>query len=1063
MGDFRLSGSFLERFVGKQPGWGPIGYFTYKTKYARPVEGENRTEEWWETVRRVVEGTYSIQKEHCERLRLPWNHNKAQKSAQEMYTIMWDMKFLPPGRGLWMMGTDFVGIKGSAALNNCSFVSTKEINIDFAEPFCFLMDMSMLGVGVGGDTKGADTVRVKEPRRGDFTFVVEDSREGWVELVRTVLNAYAGKGSIPGYIDYSQVRPKGELIKTFGGVASGPEPLAELVQNIQQILDPLIEEQVTSTAIVDLFNAIGKCVVSGNVRRCMPADTRVYTSKGFKRIADINIGDFVSTPNSGYKMVTNRFKQGLQSLVRIHHQDGYLDCTPNHRVAVLTDTLVSNWRRADELKPGDRLFFPRNVAPGKMWTLPEWSYEKMEHSTTCQDLKIPVLDTDMAWLMGLFATDGYTYPNYEKKGFNAYVSLVFDENEYEIAEEAKKQLERFGTNVTLKHRKNENSWIVHSQSKQLAWYFAEYIKQANTCIQIPYWIKENIKDIRLAYLAGVMDGDGAANNKPIQVVSTVYKDFALDIKALLGSCSIESRFSEGKEDWPSRQGWQKQYFINLITLNSQRKFQDIPELKKTLRKNSKSSKCNGFPGSFHCTPPFHKWGGNENKQINLDRFEQIKRKEAYWVPIQVYSVEQLDTQQETYDIEVEDAHCFVAEGIVVHNSAEIMLGDPDDIEFLDLKDHTKSERHAFLNSDKGWRWTSNNSIFARIGMDYSAPAARTRMRGEIGYFWLDTARRFGRLADPENNIDMLVEGCNPCGEQSMESYELCTLVETFPARHENYSDYERTLKFAYLYAKTVTLIPTHNARTNAVMLRNRRIGTSQSGIAQSIRLHGIREHYEWCDKGYKYLRSLDNIYSRWLCIPESIKITSVKPSGTISLLPGATPGIHFPLAEYYWRTQRFDKDSPFVKAVRRAGYRVEEGEGHDTVVVYFPVKEENFWKSKEDVTIWEQLEIAAQMQAYWSDNQVSVTVTFKPEEAEQISLALQLYETRLKSVSFLPLLTLEEMRNMGYKHPPYQAMTKEEYEQAISIVKKIKLQNTTETEGFEKHFCDSDHCTLIEG
>ena len=147
---FHLSADFLREFQGKQPEWGPLGYITYKRTYARvmPEEG-GRTEEYWETVRRVVEGCYTIQLNHCLSLKLPWKPEKAQRSAQEMYRLIWGFKFLPPGRGLWMMGTDYIYKRGSAALNNCAFVSTEEFDTDFGEPFCFLMDMSLLGVGVG--------------------------------------------------------------------------------------------------------------------------------------------------------------------------------------------------------------------------------------------------------------------------------------------------------------------------------------------------------------------------------------------------------------------------------------------------------------------------------------------------------------------------------------------------------------------------------------------------------------------------------------------------------------------------------------------------------------------------------------------------------------------------------------------------------------------------------------------------------------------------------------------------------------------------------------------------
>lgn len=167
-------------------------------------------------------------------------------------------------------------------------------------------------------------------------------------------------------------------------------------------------------------------------------------------------------------------------------------------------------------------------------------------------------------------------------------------------------------------------------------------------------------------------------------------------------------------------------------------------------------------------------------------------------------------------------------------------------------------------------------------------------------------------------------------------------METFPSRHATLEEYKRTLKFAYLYAKTVTLIPTHNERTtNAIMLRNRRIGLSQSGIVESFQRHGRREHFRWCDLGYEYIGKLDKIYSSWLCIPESVKKTSVKPSGTVSLLPGVAPGIHYAHSEYYFRTIRVDKTSPLIEPIKKAGYRVEESVyGDNTLIVYFPVHEE---------------------------------------------------------------------------------------------------------------------------
>ena len=103
--------------------------------------------------------------------------------------------------------------------------------------------------------------------------------------------------------------------------------------------------------------------------------------------------------------------------------------------------------------------------------------------------------------------------------------------------------------------------------------------------------------------------------------------------------------------------------------------------------------------------------------------------------------------------------------------------------------------------------------------------------------------------------------------------------------------------------------------------------------------------------------------------------------------------------------------------------------------------------------MWEQLENAAQIQEHWADNQVSVTISFSAEEAKHIKYALELYETRLKGVSFLP------KSNHGYEQAPYIPITKEEYEKLSKEVKPIDSLKSAEHDQTEK-FCDSDKCML---
>jgi len=125
---FRLSESFLDNYRDRQVPWGPLGYVTFKRTYSRRLEEHDPaaagTEEWHQTCRRVIEGMFDIQKQHVARLGLEWNDAKAQRTAKDAYDRLFTLKWSPPGRGLWMMGTKFVQERTGAGLFNCAFRST---------------------------------------------------------------------------------------------------------------------------------------------------------------------------------------------------------------------------------------------------------------------------------------------------------------------------------------------------------------------------------------------------------------------------------------------------------------------------------------------------------------------------------------------------------------------------------------------------------------------------------------------------------------------------------------------------------------------------------------------------------------------------------------------------------------------------------------------------------------------------------------------------------------------------------------------------------------------------
>lgn len=679
MKTFRLTDTFLSKYEKVQPpfGFGALGEIVYIRTYSR-IKPDGNNERWWETVRRVVEGTYNMQKRHIYENRLEWNENKAQLSAQEMFDRIFNMKFLPPGRGLWAMGSPLTEERGLfATLNNCAFVSTENLKEDLEEPFSFLMDALMLGVGVGFDTMGSGKLHVRGFSSKTEPFVVTDDREGWVTSTSTLIRNGLTGAPRPE-IDYSLVRPAGLPIKGFGGTSSGPGPLKVLHERIGSEIDKNAGKHVSVEFITNLMNFIAACIVSGNVRK----------------------------------------------------------------------------------------------------------------------------------------------------------------------------------------------------------------------------------------------------------------------------------------------------------------------------------------------------------------------------------------------------------------GAEIAFGEPDDEEFLNLKNYQwNAEKGAYEGprADRAdFGWASNNTVKCPVGLDYTRCGDRTGANGEPGYAWLDNMRKFGRMIDRVGGKyekfaswlwkDKRAKGGNPCLEQSLESYELCCLVETFPERHESAADYLRTLKFAYLYAKTVTLGKTHWAKTNQVMLRNRRIGCSMSGVQQFVASRGIETLRQWCDSGFDTINHYDKIYSDWLCIPRSIKVTSIKPSGTVSILAGATPGMHWPEDLYYLRRIRLATQSPLVAKLAEAGYDIEPCVGQEatTVVVSLPVKVADptgKLRPVHEVSPWEQLSMAAFLQKWWADNQVSCTITFLPErDGGQIKHMLNYYQYELKGVSFLPKLEAG-----AYPQMPYEGITEAEYEAYAARIKPVVFGVIEQVEAAPDKFCDGSSCVLAGG
>ena len=242
------------------------------------------------------------------------------------------------------------------------------------------------------------------------------------------------------------------------------------------------------------------------------------------------------------------------------------------------------------------------------------------------------------------------------------------------------------------------------------------------------------------------------------------------------------------------------------------------------------------------------------------------------------------------------------------------------------------------------------------------------------------------------------------------------------------------------------------------MLRNRRIGCSVSGVAQFITKRGMEELRNWLESGYDTIQEWDCIYSDWFAVPKSIKTTSVKPSGTVSLLAGATPGLHYPESRFYFRRMRLSNQSELIEPLKKAGYNVEPAFGSEksTVVVSVPVDVGEGIRTAAELSIWEQFSLAAFLQRHWADNQVSCTATFNLEtEAEELPYVLNYFQYRLKGISLLPRHELG-----AYKQMPYEAIDEKTYQSEVEKLGRLTLGVIRNEEAEIDKFCNNDSCEI---
>jgi adenosylcobalamin-dependent ribonucleoside-triphosphate reductase len=381
----------------------------------------------------------------------------------------------------------------------------------------------------------------------------------------------------------------------------------------------------------------------------------------------------------------------------------------------------------------------------------------------------------------------------------------------------------------------------------------------------------------------------------------------------------------------------------------------------------------------------------------------------------------------------------------VRRSAQLALGDINDTEFLNAKNWG-------AGSIPNWRTLSNNSAvcnhYDEITSDFW-----DNYDGEgepYGLVNLNACRNYGRIVDglnyrPDNNV----VGLNPCAEITLESYEACNLADVFLPNIKDPDELFEATVLMYKVCKIISTLPFLHEETNKVVARNHRLGLSLNGFLQSR----FRYDSALFDAVYGNLEQEDASFSRKLGVGTSIKLTTMKPSGTSSLLAGVTPGGHPAFAPYYIRRVRMAANDPLVDVCRKQGYHVEpelrlDGTNNlETMVVSFPIATPENTVCAAELSAVNQLDNLAWLQKHWADNSVSCTIYYNEEELPQIQRWLQENYEQVKTVSFL--LKSEH----GFKQSPMEEITEKTYNE----LKRTPIINIEESE--ERDLLDSVECT----
>ena len=419
-------------------------------------------------------------------------------------------------------------------------------------------------------------------------------------------------------------------------------------------------------------------------------------------------------------------------------------------------------------------------------------------------------------------------------------------------------------------------------------------------------------------------------------------------------------------------------------------------------------------------------------------------------------------------IECHDIMCKIGEVVVVggvRRSAMISLSNLSD----DRMRHAKSgqwwenePQRALANNSVSYTEKPDAISFMREWMALVESGS-----GERGIFNREASKKqaakYGRR-DPNYEF-----GTNPCSEIILRPYQFCNLTEVVVRATDTIDDLERKVKLATILG-TIQSSFTKFPYLRKVWQRNteeeRLLGVSLTGIMDNPLMTKKNKGLE---KTLANLRAVaeatNHEYADLLGISQSVSITCVKPSGTVSQLVDSASGIHSRHSPYYIRTVRGDNKDPLTQFMMDQGIPSEPCvmKGDTTTVFSFPIKSPRGSVVTSDQTAIEQLEMWLIYQRNWCEHKPSVTINVKKDEWFEVGAFVYEHFDEMSGVSFLPY------NEHTYQQAPYQEVDKETYNSLLlTMPKKIdwsKLSDYEKEDGTsssQQFACTGDVCEIVD-